>query len=165
VLRRFGTVRFRSDDWNTIAALSPDAKFLVTESTEHFTVFDLKSRKPRLRLRPSGVSGEDDVPWPRIGGFSSDGKILATVVRDGSLRLWDLTTGKECLRLSRDKGFHFNNIHFPVADHAILLNMTKKPDEIPPTHSLSRILDYKRRVLHEWTLNGELAGLSADKKG
>ena len=50
-----------------------------------------------LPVDPAGGAGKDDVAhtsWIYDARWSPDGKLIVTAGRDGSVRLWDVTTGK-----------------------------------------------------------------------
>jgi RNA polymerase sigma factor (sigma-70 family) len=76
---------------------SPDGRTVAAASGDALRVYDTATRKERYRLDP-----------PRGGvqpiRFSPDSKALAAGCADGTIRLWDVTTGKESLRLPGHQG-------------------------------------------------------------
>jgi WD40 repeat protein len=73
-------------------ALSKDGQTLAAGDLEQVKVWDVAKRRVRFT-----VAGRSSL------GLSSDGKLLATLGKDGTVRLWDTTTGKE--RASRPDPF------------------------------------------------------------
>jgi hypothetical protein len=76
-------------------SLSPDAKLLVAMLPDAVQLWDLQPGRPPVNINVSGVT---------TLAFSPDGKTLATGAKDHSIRLWEVATGKERLRLPGTKG-------------------------------------------------------------
>jgi WD40 repeat protein len=70
-----------------IAAFSPDGKTLVVGGSRWVTLFDISTRAVLRKLQGHSKT----VSWLDI---SRDGSKLATAGKDGTVRLWDLRTGK-----------------------------------------------------------------------
>jgi WD40 repeat protein len=109
---RAGTVRWRAGAPIVLSAYLADGRSVLTVSQQHVAqVWDATSGK---ELRRFDVSGGVPVD-PRIdaAGFlmgtanrgvavSADGQTLAVSGRDGNVRVWDVTAGKELARLERE---------------------------------------------------------------
>jgi WD40 repeat protein len=106
---RAGTVRWRAGAPIVFAADLADGRSVLTVSQDYVAqVWDATSGK---ELRHFDVSG-GELADPRTGppglargvATSADGKTLAVLGRDGNVRAWDVTTGKERGRMERETG-------------------------------------------------------------
>jgi WD40 repeat protein len=83
----------------SICALSPDGKTCVLHEWGNFILWNMATKKERatLKLESHGF---------RFGcvQFSPDGKTVATGVYEGSVTLWDASTGKEIAKCNSSKG-------------------------------------------------------------
>ncbi|HEY7154628.1 MAG TPA: sigma-70 family RNA polymerase sigma factor [Gemmataceae bacterium] len=79
-----------------IAVFSSDSRLLVFEDLiPNFVLWDVEHNKLRHKFTLESS-------WPRLV-FSPDGKMLVTAENDGTLRVWDTTTGKGRLLGRHDK--------------------------------------------------------------
>lgn len=81
-------------------AFSADGKWLATSHMDGaIKVWDVNTGKERLALaRPASQSADGQIHddgGPSHALFRADGKVLYTVGRDATLRIWDLDQGKE----------------------------------------------------------------------
>src|SRR6516162_3403221 len=117
-LQRLGTVRFRHN--STAIAYSPDGKLLASGGRDNvIRLFDAASGRELRRLtghKPRIYTGNGDaksavdtlVSATGEGGvnsvaFSPDGKVLVSGGWDDTIRLWDVTTGKELRKIDAHK--------------------------------------------------------------
>jgi WD40 repeat protein len=98
-LYRFGDVRWRHGDGISASALSPDGKMLATASKRSVVIWDVKTGE-RLRQFPC-YHGPHHFATPGIT-FSPDGKRLGYAPCSEFACVWDLESGKEVLRLTKD---------------------------------------------------------------
>jgi RNA polymerase sigma factor (sigma-70 family) len=105
--------RFAVEDRNPLIALAltPDGEgLLISAGQGRVVLWDVATGKQRRRFEIKGKKG--DGPSPGVGGlvFSADGKSLAAPFFEGlavgdthrfGVRLWDVATGKEVLRVGR----------------------------------------------------------------
>jgi WD40 repeat protein len=73
--------------------------FIVAELLIGSCFPPLHADEVRWRIKPSGRNYDFNSASPLQSFFSPDGKILAIICRDHSIRLWDLRTGREVRRL------------------------------------------------------------------
>jgi len=95
VLRRFGTVRFRTGDGILSLAYSPNGKILASGGrNDPVRLWDAESGELLRRLNE---------PFVWALAFSPDGKYLATAGANKIVRLWDAGTGKEIVQMKGHK--------------------------------------------------------------
>jgi RNA polymerase sigma factor (sigma-70 family) len=117
-----GVIPGKDEDFHRCLAFSPDGQTLASGFFEVPTkenvieLWDVRTRKPIGRLRQ-----ETTKPARAIDtlAFGPDGKILATGVDDGDVRLWDVTAGKELSRFSVRGEGHGHDVFFTVEAVAI----------------------------------------------
>jgi WD40 repeat protein len=107
-LARLGTVRWRAGSAVAMTAFLPDGKSVLTISQDYVAqVWDRDTGK-ELRHFDAAGPAPTEANAPRLvmlnaGGntvaLSGDGKTLACPSRDGAVRVWDVTTGKEVAKL------------------------------------------------------------------
>jgi WD40 repeat protein len=89
---RIGTLRYRTGGGINQAVITPDGKILAAASEVGISLFDLANGK-RILLRethvPNGFGNTHSVL-----AFTRGGKELVNVTQGGSLRFWDVATGK-----------------------------------------------------------------------
>jgi WD40 repeat protein len=85
---------------------SPDGKYLVVSTTKDDTLllWSVSSGREVARLKPvvTNVCGDNALSDSGTVAFSSDGKYLATVGKDGSddtAQVWEISSGHEFMRL------------------------------------------------------------------
>jgi WD40 repeat protein len=101
---RLGTLRWRAGSMVVFSA--ERGRSLVTVSQDYVAqIWDLASGKELRRLDLSG--GPDKAPYQRYlnhlrpgVGLSADGQTLACFDKEGRVRVWDLSSGKEISRLA-----------------------------------------------------------------
>lgn len=91
-LLRFGSVRYRAGAGINHAAMSSNGKLLAAAGESGITIVDLATGKPRY-LRETEVPNGFDSNRSLLA-FSPDGKQLVSLTEGGSLRFWDVATGK-----------------------------------------------------------------------
>jgi RNA polymerase sigma factor (sigma-70 family) len=87
-------------------AFSPDGKALASGGSTGPQLWDVASGK---RLRQFAGAGGDVLGNCHYVAFSPDGRALAAALTDGSVRLWEVPTGKELRR------FDNRRLPYPVA--------------------------------------------------
>jgi WD40 repeat protein len=117
---RAGTVRWRAGAPIVLCAYLADGRSVLTVSQDHLArVWDATGGQELRRFDVSGGGPAD--PAAGSAGFlmvavnrgvavSADGKTLAVSGRDGLVRVWDVTTGKEQSRLDRKDGPGANSL-------------------------------------------------------
>jgi WD40 repeat protein len=83
-------------------AFSPDGTRIATASESFAIVWDIASGEPLQRFYHSDLLNDAKMAhflWLNDIAFSPDGQLLATAGRDGTARLWDLSSAQEALRL------------------------------------------------------------------
>ncbi len=107
VIARLGTVRWRAGSAITLTAFLPDGKSLLTVNQDSIAqVWDRDTGKELSHFDVAGPASTD----PNAARFvllnngsslvlSGDNKILAGLGRDGRVRLWEVTTGKEIAKV------------------------------------------------------------------
>jgi RNA polymerase sigma factor (sigma-70 family) len=93
---RLGTLRFRHSDSITDLAIGTDGKSILSASGKDVYVWDLASGKERRRFPHE----------TRVTSFaeSCDGKLLAVGCQDGTIHLWDPSTGRDLRHFVAHKG-------------------------------------------------------------
>jgi RNA polymerase sigma factor (sigma-70 family) len=118
-IARFGTIRYRPGSIEG-SALSPDGRFIATDSRGAITLFDMATGRPLHLLRESGSVGIFDYNAPRLA-FDPNSKLLAGAADDSTIRIWDVGTGRELHRVGTPRPRRALPNPFPVnADDYIM---------------------------------------------
>ncbi|MEJ0040465.1 MAG: WD40 repeat domain-containing protein [Gammaproteobacteria bacterium] len=83
-------------------AFSPDGKRLATANGSFAFVWDVATGRELFRATHAASADDAESPMLWIDGvaLSPDGNSLATAARDGTARVWNLTTRQELIRLT-----------------------------------------------------------------
>lgn len=83
-------------------AFSDDGKRLATANGDFAYVWDVATGRKLFRAMHAATADDAEAPgfWVDSVAFSPDGNYLATAGRDGTARVWNLTTGQELVRLT-----------------------------------------------------------------
>jgi WD40 repeat protein len=83
-------------------AFARDGKTLATAGSRSIQVWDFTAGKElrRLEVKATQDAGDYDWRWVVPLVFSHDGRLLAWVAPDRSIRVWEVRSGKELVKLS-----------------------------------------------------------------
>src|SRR4029453_18333838 len=91
-------------------AFSPDGRLLATTAmnSSEIKLWDAKTGNQLRTLVGGGASGKQSSYSPLNGisalAFSRDSQLIAAGARDNSIRVWDVTTGREVQNISQGGG-------------------------------------------------------------
>jgi RNA polymerase sigma factor (sigma-70 family) len=170
-LLRIGTIRYRAGASINKAALSPDGKLLATAYEGGVMLIDLDTGKPRpLRGTdvPNGFGNNTSILC-----FPPDGKELVNVTAAGSLRLWDVATGKLLRHREPDtQDTRFSQVWFPAGGKRLVVAMANNlpaavkagKGQVVFNHAVQILDSSSFKVIKEFPLVGELASVAGDGK-
>jgi WD40 repeat protein len=106
---RLGTARFRRGELVSAVAFTPDGKGLACACRDRtIRLWDIGTGAERHRFYvgrlADGRAAPDKPSWRPAIALTPDGKTLAGTSADGSVRLWQVATGKEVHRFGGDAG-------------------------------------------------------------
>ena len=120
---------------NSAIAFSPDGKLLAAPTGAVVKLWDVDKRRVTVTLRhPFGNGGPENKQITGVA-FSPDGKLFLTWSSNGTVRLWDVATGKAKDPLKETRGTAYQPGDKTLATWLMLLNPSKGKGR-PPLEGL-----------------------------